>query len=41
MDANTYEREYIARQSRPLTQMDLRVALLMSVLALVLVNALL
>jgi len=41
MDANIYEREFIARQTRPLTQMDLRIALVMSIFALIAVNVLL
>lgn len=41
MDSNLYRREVLERNSQPLTQADLRIGLLMSILALVAVNALL
>ena len=38
MDANQYEREYLRFHQRPLTRVDLRIAMILTVLALVLFN---
>lgn len=38
MDAKLYENEYLRNHQRPLTQADLRIALVLTTIALVLAN---
>ena len=38
MNANQYVREYLRDRQRPLTQADLRIAMIMSLVALILAN---